>query len=384
MPDRAVFRLSFYFGALFAVVGVIMPYWPVYLESRGLTPTQIGLVLSSALWVKVIANPMIAQWADRRGERRRPMLLLCLVALAAYASFAFVDGFPGILFAGLFAGVAFAAIMPLGENVVLTVTYERGLDYGRLRLWGSLTFIVTAQAAGSLLLPFGAEFILWAVLALVLLALAACAALPDVRPPQAERGQAPLLRLLLQPTFGLFLIAASLIQASHAVLYGFGTLHWRAIGISDGMIGWLWAEGVIAEVVLFAVSGWLVTRVGVAGLLALGAGAGLIRWLAFGLSGDLSVLVVMQVLHAFTFGATHLGAMHFIARAAPPAWSASAQSMYTAVSGGIAMGGGTWLAGLLYQQAGAQAFFASAAMSAGGLLLSLILARRWNGGRLAT
>lgn len=382
MPHTSAWRLSFYFGALFAVVGVQTPYWPVFLQSKGLSATDIGLVLSAALWVKVVANPLIAQWADRRGVRRLPMLWLCVIAIAGFAAFFWADGFWSLVLASIVAGVALAAIMPLGENVVLTTAYKEGLDYGRVRLWGSLTFILASLAIGPLLKPLGPSVVLWGMLLLLAVTLLACRLLPDARPPKAERGSAPLLRLLRQPVFLIFLVSIGALQASHAVLYGFGTLHWRANGISDGMIGLLWAEGVIAEIILFWLGARLLAKIGVAGLLVLAGLAGAVRWLAYGLSNDLIVLLVMQTLHAFTFGAAHLGAMHFIARAAPPAWSASAQSLYTSVSGGIAMGLGIMLAGVLYQQYAGGAFIATAVMSMFGVAAALLLMRMWDGNRL--
>jgi PPP family 3-phenylpropionic acid transporter len=221
------------------------------------------------------------------------------------------------------------------------------------------------------------------VAGLVALAAVACALLPvPARQQEAADGRAPLLRLAGMPVFLLFMATVSCLQASHAMLYGFATLHWRAAGISDGMIGFLWAEGVLAEIVLFFAGALLLRWVGVGGLLLLGAAAGMLRWTAYAFSDALWLLLALQVLHAFTFGATHLGAMHFITRAVPTAWSASAQSLYTAVSGGLAMGLATALAGPLYAAAGGRAFLLSSVLATLGLVLALILARRWSGGRL--
>ncbi|HZD24801.1 MAG TPA: MFS transporter [Alphaproteobacteria bacterium] len=385
-------RLAAYFASVFGLVGVTLPFWPVYLSSRGLDAAQIGLLLSTALWLKVLVNPLVAQWADRRGLRRRPMMALCLIALAGYGSVALAGGFPAILAAGVVGMVAMAAVLPLGENLVLTMVYRHGLDYGRLRLWGSVSFILVSLVVGPLLGGRGAMVILAAMLALVAAAFFACRALPprvratmdDGQPSAADAAPAgaPLPGLLGNRLFLLFLVTASLGQASHAVLYGFGSLTWRGAGISDGMIGWLWSEGVIAEIVLFWLGARLLERIGVAGLLALGAAAGVVRWTAYGIGVGLPALLVLQVLHAFTFGATHLGAMHFLARAVPAPWSATAQSLYTAVSGGIVMGLATMAGAALYQRVAAEAFLAMTAMCAVGLALALVLARRWDGGVL--
>ncbi len=365
------------------MVGVLLPFWPLWLAARGLGPGEIGAVLSAPLWVKVISNPLIAQAVDRRGERRRPMIVLSLGALAAYALFALAQGFLQLLAVSVLAGLFFAALNPLGENLTLLTAQARGLDYGRIRLWGSLAFIAASAGAGRLLAGRSGELVLGLVVAGLAIVLLACIALPDTRTARAARPSAPLRRLLGQRTFLLFLAAASLIQASHAVYYGFATLHWRGLGLGAATIGWLWAEGVVAEIVLFAFSGAVVRKLGPARLLVLAGLAGLVRWSATGLTESLALLIVLQALHGFTFGAAHLGAMHFIARAVPPEISASAQSLYSALGMGVVFGLAMLASGALYASLAGAAFHVMAAMAGLGAVLALILARRWPGGALA-
>ena len=186
-------------------------------------------------------------------------------------------------------------------------------------------------------------------------------------------------RLLRQPVFLLFLLAGGLGNASHAVLFGFATLHWRSVGFSDVLIGALWAEGVVAEIILFWLGNRLLSRFGAANLLVLGALAGIMRWSAMGLSDALWLALLTQGLHAFTFGAAHLGAMHFIARATPPEMSATAQSLHGAVGAGIAVGLVMAVAGLLYQEFANGAYLFMAGIAAGSLVAGLLLAKTWDG-----
>ncbi|MDP6689585.1 MAG: MFS transporter [Alphaproteobacteria bacterium] len=378
-------RLSFYFGAVFAVVGVMSPFWPVFLKARGLTATEIGLLLSAGLWLRVLANPLIAQLADRRGERRRPLLILTTTAMLGFLCFLFVEGFWGLLAVNLIASVAFSSIMPLGETVVLGAVYRLGLDYGRLRIWGSITFIATSFAGGPMLAAFGSWSVLWAILALLAVVFLSCALLPEThenREKPAPQTSGAVLALLRQPVFLLFLAAGGLSSASHAVLYGFATLHWRSVGFSDAVIGALWAEGVVAEIILFWLGNRLLSRFGAANLLALGAAAGMVRWTAMGLSDELWLALLTQGLHAFTFGAAHLGAMHFIARAAPKEMSATAQSLHGAVGAGIAVGLVMASAGWLYQEFANGAYFFMAGIALASLAAALLLAKTWDGGRI--
>lgn len=376
-------RLALFYGATFAVVGVLTPFWPVWLVARGLDAKQIGMVLAVVLALKVVANPVAAHVADRLGERRRPMIVLAAASLGAFALYFPAHGFWAILAITAVFSATRAGVMPLGESLAMMSAYAHGLDYGRVRLWGSLTFIAAAAATGALLVGRDADLVYWLALATLAVSVAACLALPDARPPGRSRARLPLRRLLAQPLFILFLAAGALVQGGHAVYYAFSTLHWRAAGHSDAVIGMLWAEGVVAEIVLFAMSDRVVRTVGPAGLLALGGIAAVLRWTVTAESTDLGVLAAVQALHALTFGAAHLGAMHFITRAVPAAMSASAQSLYAAVVTGLGLGLATLAAGPLYAAFAGGAFHASAAMGLAGGVCALLLMRAWPGGEMA-
>jgi PPP family 3-phenylpropionic acid transporter len=368
-------RLALFYGGIFATIGVLLPFWPLWLASRGLGPAEIGVLAALPVWVKVAANPLVAGLADRLGERRRPMVVLALGALAGYGLFALADGFWPLFAISLLCGCFFMPLMPLAESLTLIESHARGFDYGRVRLWGSLAFIAASALAGRLLVGRPEELILWLVLGALALTLLAAVLLPDRRVPTSAVRPGGLGRLLRSPVFLVFLASTGLIQASHAVLYGFGTLHWRAQGLSGGTIGWLWAIGVVAEILLFAGGAAAVRRLGPVGLIGLAAAAGVVRWTTTGLSAALPVLVVAQMLHALTFGAAHLGAMHFIARAVPAEISASAQSLYSALAMGAVAGIALMSSGALFGAVGASAFHAMAILALAGGAAALVLSR---------
>jgi MFS transporter, PPP family, 3-phenylpropionic acid transporter len=281
----------------------------------------------------------------------------------------------------LFSGVI-AATMPVGENLTMLHAQAKGLDYGRIRLWGSLTFIVAATLGGRILDDAPPDLILGMVAMGLLLTLAACIVLPDARTPPPAGRPAAVGNFLRQPLFLLFLGATSLIQVSHMIYYGFATLHWQAAGLSGLTIGWLWAEGVIAEILLFAVSGRAVTKWGPGRLILVAALAGIGRWAVLGLTTDPWALSAVQWLHGATFGACHLGAMHFIQRAAPAGLSARAQGLYSSLTMGLAPGLAMLASGNLYGAIGGAAFFVMAALSGLGAVVAWRLAREWRGGEL--
>ncbi|HYN38383.1 MAG TPA: MFS transporter, partial [Rhodospirillales bacterium] len=320
--------------------------------------------------------PIAAHLADRSGERRRPMRRLAAISVLTFALFAVADGFWPIIAVSLLFFSLWPPVMSLGESLTVMAAQRDGFEYGRVRLWGSLAFIVTALAAGAVLARVPADAVYWMILGGVALTALACVGLPDIRAKSSRLHRLPILAALRQRSLLLLLTGCGLIQGSHAVYYAFGTLHWRAAGYSEAVIGALWAEGVLCEVVLFACGAWAVRRFGAAGLIVMAGLAGAVRWLGTGLIESLPALVVLQALHALSFGAAHLGAMHWIGRNIDPALSATAQSLYSAIVFGLFLGGLLYAAGLLYAGLGGNAFLPMAAVAVAGALAALPLLRR--------
>jgi len=377
-------RLSLFYAAAFLVVGVQLPFWPVFLAGRGLDAREIASVFAAAIWAKVVVGPAIGALADRLGARRGVMIGLAALSVVFYAALWPAAGFTAILLLNLVAGVAQSALMPLGDSITLAAVRREGLDYGRVRVWGSVTFILAAVGSGALLpiIAAGSEAggdnrVLLLVLAAAAVLAAACVGMPASEPAAGpRRGRwAALGRLATDRDFWLFVVSAAALQASHQLYYGFGTLYWRDLGFSEMVIGVLWAEGVVAEIVLFWYSAPLVARFGPLGLMALGGAAGILRWSLMGVSPGLGAAAALQLLHALTFGASHLGAMHFMARRVPLGAAASAQSLYSALSAGFGSGLVMLAAGALYAAYGGQAYPFMALLSAAGLCGVLWLRR---------
>jgi PPP family 3-phenylpropionic acid transporter len=369
-------RLALFYGAFFAGVGIYLPFWPVWLEARGLSATEIGYVLAAAFWPRVVTSLLIPALADRFGTRRRPMIALAAATLAGVLLFALARDFSSLLLLSMITGASWAAILPLGEALALAEAKRRHLGYGRVRLWGSLAFILGAVGFGEWLEHAGPDVVLWSIAGTVAATLIACIALPE-KPTAAAAPEVGKLGDLVRESGLLgFVAAAGLIQASHAAYYGFATLHWRAAGHDELVIGALWAGGVVAEVLLFAAAGALLRRLEPTRLLALAGALTAARWGLLGLSADLVVLVPAQALHAASFGATHLAAMHYLRDRTPPDLHASAQGFYAAIGTALPFGLVTPVAGWLYGAAGGSAFFAMAALALAGAALAGTRSRR--------
>lgn len=380
----APLRLALFYAGYFLALGVLTPFWPVFLAAKGMGPPEIGLLLTLAVLVRLVASPVISRIAERSGEYRRPAAAAGLAALLLAVPLFWAEGFWALLAASTAAFFAFSCMIPLAETVTLKLApVER--HYGRIRLWGSVSFILGAGAGGLVLDRLAApsaDAILILVLATLLLAALGALLLPDAQSRPLDPRARSLRKLVKSPAFALMLAAASFLSASHTVYYGFATLHWQRAGLSNTAIGLLWAEGVLAEILLFAFGARIAARTGAAALLALAGLAGLLRWSATAASAEPTLLALVQLLHAGTFGAAHLGVMQFIGKAVPDERAVAAQGAYAAIAGGAATGLGLFGSGWLYGAFGAGAFLFAAALSGLGLLAALLLARVWKEGEV--
>jgi len=368
--------LAAFYAAFFVVIGTIQPFWPLWLAAQGLDAREIGVALAVGVGAKVIGLPIAAHVADRSGERRRPMVRLAAVSALSFALFALADGFWTILLVSLLFFSLWPPVMSLGETLTVMLAKRDGFEYGRVRLWGSLAYIAMALAAGALLARVPAGAVYWMILGGVAVTAVTCLALPDAKAAPGHAHRLPILRAIRQKPLLLLLASCGLIQGSHAVYYAFATLHWQAAGYSETVIGALWAEGVLCEVLLFACGAWVVRRFGSGGLIVAAGLAAAVRWLGTGLTHSLAALIVLQTLHALSFGAAHLGAMHWIGRNVDPTLSATAQSLYAAIVFGLFLGGLLYAAGLLYARFEGAAFLPMAAVGLAGALVAMPLLRR--------
>ncbi|MDE0815464.1 MAG: 3-phenylpropionate MFS transporter [Alphaproteobacteria bacterium] len=383
VSDRSIaVRMSVFYFAVFLSAGLYLPFWPVWLESRGLGPVEIGLLYAIGRFTRILTNPLIAHVVDRRGDRRKPMVLLSLGATVAFAAYELCSEMWQFALVAVVVGAMWGTINPLGDSLALVNARQGRLNYGRVRLWGSISFILATLAGGQILDVWPESAIFWSLLATFAVVTVVCLITPDTRvealPVQSNVFRV-FWRLMSEPRFALFILASALLQTSHLVVYIFGTLHWRDAGIDDFIIGVLWAEGVVAEIVLFSFGAALTARFGAAGLLMMAAVAGVMRWPLLAFSTDLSVLFVAQALHGVTFGAAHLGAMAFLSRAIPPSLSATAQTLHGAVALGVASAVISPLLGGLYESWGGGAFYIMTLFSLAGGVVAFIAAQRWNG-----
>jgi PPP family 3-phenylpropionic acid transporter len=263
--------------------------------------------------------------------------------------------------------VANSVIGPLADTIALSLE-RRGLgDYGRMRLWGSLTFITGNLASGFALGIVGDGAVYPTMLAGLAIALASTMLIP--RPgPVPPAVDAAALTVLRRPAFVALLAAAALIQSGHGALYGFATLTWQARGFDGALIGGFWAVGVVAEIVLFAVAGRLFAGRSAVSLMVAAGLIGAVRWLLFSLDTGAAATMAVQAMHAGSFALGHIGIMRLIREEVPEERAASATGAYVLLAG-VGQAAALGVAGFLWTRVGDDAFAPMAAFSLAGVAL---------------
>ena len=377
--SRVLFwKLAVFYAAYFLAFGIYMPYWPLWLDSIGLTPLEIGWVLAGTFWIKVAVQPSAARFADKKGKTRTLTTILMALSSLGFCYLAELNTFWMVLMIAVGTAACYQPVLPVMESVVLRHVKNNGLDYGQIRLWGSVTFIIGTTGTGWWLETTSTKDLIWLLVFAMALAAISCAIAPNQ--PQENikttKTQKSWKHLFTRP-FILFLITAGLIQISHSVLYGFGTLHWRNLGHSETMIGVFWSVGVLAEIILFYFAGKYKDRLGPLTLLTWAALAGVIRWPLLAIFDNSFALFALQTLHCLTFGAAHLGAMAFLSQTIPNEYSATGQSLYYTLVGGIFSGCMLPISGVLFTKMAGDAFYLMGALSALALISLYLLSKSW-------
>jgi len=354
------------FFAYFAFIGIFSPYLSLWFDARGLSITEIAVLMALPQLLRIVAPPFWGWMADRGGRRIAMLRASAIASLALLLLFPLADGVVAFAVLMLLLFFMTAAQMPIGETLALDLARGDAGRYGRMRMWGSVGFIVTVLGGGPLLDRFGLGALPWLMAAAMGLLAAVTLALPEqpaVR--KAAAGGVPLAQRLREPAVLAFLASAFLMIFAHAALYSFFSLFLERHGYSKSAIGAIWGVGVVAEIALFMMQRRLFDRVSAMRLLAFSFVVCCVRFAMIGASdGALWVLVWAQLMHAVTFGLHHSASMAVLHRWFEPAQQARAQAAFIVVSYGLGGSVGGLTAGALWQGLAPEAAFYGAALAA--------------------
>jgi PPP family 3-phenylpropionic acid transporter len=367
-------RLAVWYFWYFAFIGAFLPYFALYLQSIGMSAGRIAVLMSLGQFMRLVA-PLLWSWlADSDGRRVRIVVASTAAALASFSIVFLTEDFVGLLLGMAVLHFFWSASLPLVEALTLGHLAANPERYGRVRLWGSIGFIVTVMGVGLLLDLAPIRSQLWVSWALLLGTLLSALTLTEVK-GHAEQVSGPIIEVLRQRKV-LFLLGAGLFMtASHGALYVFYSIHLVAQGYGKTLVGALWTLGVVAEIVVFLLMPRISLRVSMRSILLACFLLAALRFLVIGWApGFIGLLVVAQLLHGASFGAHHAATMAALNRWFAAGQQARAQALYGSTAYGAGGLGGALLAGALWESSGAGITFSAASALA---LIGLVLV--WRG-----
>ena len=350
-------RLSGFYFFYFASLGVLIPYWSLYLKSLGYNSLAIGGLVAILPATKLVA-PYIWGWlAD---HTRRSMFIIRLASLLALVSFSLVffsQELWWLILAMLLFSFFWNAILPQFEALTLNHLGNDVHRYSIVRLWGSLGFIVVVVVIGDLLQDYGAEVIPLIVLCTFFVIAVMSFLVPEkLNIPHSDHS--PIWFVIKKPKVLAFLAVCFLMLCSHGPYYTFYTIYLEELGYSSHMIGVLWAVGVLAEIIIFLLMHRLLPVFGARKLLIVTLLLTTLRWLLIGFfANDLSMLFIAQLIHAFSFGVFHSVGIALVHEYFTGSHQGRGQGLYSSISFGAGVAVGSLVSGLVWDQWGASVLF---------------------------
>lgn len=379
---RFAVGVGLFYATTLGIIGVYLPFFPVWLKAIGIEAGWIGIITALPSLSRFTVLPFITALAERLQMLRGAIVAL---AIATVAGFSIVgqlrDPFAIVIVFAVTACV-WTPLGPMTDGFTLKGVTRYGLNYGPLRLWGSAAFVVVAMISGLLADVIAAPHLIWVIVGVTALSAFASLGLQPLDAPPAVSGAplTPAKALLRQPTFLAIIATAALVQGSHAAYYSFASITWQDAGLDGTTIAVLWSLGVIAEIVIFALSPRFQWSPVI--LVMTGAAGAALRWIITAQEPPIGVLAAVQLMHGLSYGMTHLGTVGLMVRTVPHHVLASAQG-YLVACIGVVTSVTMMLSGLIYAQVGQGVYYVMAAMAVGGLLVIGSARRRLDASHLA-
>lgn len=366
VSDLAGRRLGIFFGAYFALVGIIAPYLPLYFAHRGLSGVEIGLLIALGQAMRMVGPNLWGWLADRTGHRTTILRATSLALLASFALLVAPGGFGFVFAAMLLVNFFQTAQMPIAEALAsaqLRGQVDAPKRYGRLRVFGSLAFVAVVLCAGPLFDVVGMQAALWVCLALALLMFGASFGVLEQGATELPHERVSVRARLREPRVRWFFVSAALMVFAHGAMYAYLSLYLAQLGYSKTAIGVFWVVSVVLEIGFFLTQGKWFARFGVFQLMTFSFAVAAVRFLLIAeLATVWWILVLAQAMHAITFAVHHSASILTIQRWFPGRAAARGQALYISTAYGFGGTTGSLVAAWLWSSYGPSwAFIAGSA-----------------------
>ena len=316
-----------------------MPYWGLYLQSEQFSPADIGILMSLFQISRIFAPNLWGWLADHTKQRVKWIKLTAFLGLVGFTAVFWAHGFWALFFVMAALSLFTSSTLPLSESLTLAHLATTNGHYSRIRMWGSLGFIVASIILGYAIDFYGIKTLLWALLGVQILLFALTFKLPEATIEPHENDHFSVWSIIKNPTVIALLIGCSLMVTAHGVLYNFYSIYLAEHGYSKGMIGLLWSLGVICEIAIFMLMPKIMARFSLKTILLVSLALAVLRFTILGIAVDnIVLLLIAQSLHAATFGSFHAASVEVIAQFFNGRHQARGQAIYNSVAYGV---GGT-------------------------------------------
>jgi len=334
-------NLSRFYFTYYFFVGSFVPYWGLYLQSQDFSAVDIGILMSLFQISRIFAPNFWGWLADHTGQRVKWIRLTALLGLLGFSAVFWVSGFFWLFCVMVALSLFTSSTMPLAES--LTMAHlgknQKEQDYSRIRMWGSLGFIVASIMLGYLIDLYSIHMLLWFLLAVQLILWLLTFRLPETQVAAHAHDHFSIWQVLKHPNVIALLVGCAMMVTAHGVLYNFYSIYLSSHGYSKGLIGWLWSVGVMCEIGVFLLMPRLLARFSLKQILMVSLLLAVIRFTLIGYAVDhLWWMVFAQMLHAATFGSFHVASIHVVTLFFNGRHQAKGQAIYNSVAYGI---GGT-------------------------------------------
>jgi PPP family 3-phenylpropionic acid transporter len=358
---RFAVRLALFYAAIFAVTGCHLPFFPVWLRAIGIDAAWIGIIAAVPAVTRFTVLPVVTGLAERHAAVRAAMIATAVITTIGFAAIGTQHLPVAVFLVYALTAAAWTPTIPLTDAYALRGVVKYGINYGPVRLWGSAAFIIGALGCGWLAGLIAANHLIW-----IITASAALSALISfgLQPLEARKAKAVMphgaAALLRDRGFLAIIATSALIQGSHSAYYVFGSITWQLAGLDGLTIAVLWAIGVVAEIVIFALSPRFTLQPST--LVVVGGLGAAVRWMITAQEPPVAILAVVQLAHGLSFGVTQLGTMGLMVRHVPAPVVTRAQG-YLAAASGLVSSAASIASGMIYARYGQGIYYAMAAMA---------------------
>jgi len=363
MHSNLYWRLSRFYFSYYFFVGAFVPYWGLYLQSEHFSAADIGILMSLFQISRIFAPNFWGWLADHTGKRAQWIKLTSFLGLCGFMAVFWAHGFFWLFFVMAALSLFTSSTLPLAESLTLAHLATTNGHYSRIRMWGSLGFIVASVVLGFVIDVSGIKSVLWFLLLVQMTLFALSYTLPDPKLVAHENDHFSIWQVIKHPNVIALLIGCSLMVTAHGVLYNFYSIYLSQHGYSKGTIGLLWAVGVVCEIGIFMLMPKIMNRYSLKTILIISLALAVLRFSLIGVAIDhLWLLILAQSLHAATFGSFHAASVEVITQFFKGRHQAKGQAIYNSVAYGIGGTIGGISGGYALQYLGGQQTFMLAAI----------------------